>query len=159
MNKFAVPAGISLMVRRSAAKRKYGMEWDKDKRPPPDICPREYCFHWVVPGGKASPPERRYASSLEALRDSVNWPVWPDGGCACSFGRCIRLDPATGEADYYEPHEWNLERAGLPWFYFATLESLGPEFREQFLCESEALWGSTDNGGTGQDPVPDRPRD
>jgi hypothetical protein len=118
------------------------MEWDKYQRPPPEQCPRGYCWHWVVPGGKASPPGRRYKSREEALRDSVNWPVWPEGGCACPFGPCKRLDPATGDADFYEPHTPNLERAGLPRFYFVTLESLRPEFHEQFLRESEELWGS-----------------
>ena len=97
-------------------------------------------------GGRASPPGRRYASTLEALQDSVNWPVWPEGGCACSQGRCTRLHPATGVADFYEAHEWNVERAGLPWFYFATLENLRPELHEQFLREAEELWGSTGGG-------------
>lgn len=124
-------------------KKRSDMPWDKHKRPPPDICPRDYCLHWDVPGGKSPPPERRYASSLEALKDSMNWPVWHEGGCACSFGRCIRLDPEGGDADYHDAHEWNLEQAGLPWFYFATLDPLRPEFHEQFLRESEALWGST----------------
>jgi hypothetical protein len=135
------------------------MEWDKHQRPLPNICPQEYCFHWVVPGGKASPPGRRYTSSLEALEDSVNWPVWPEGGCACSFGRCTRLDAATGEADFYEAHEWNLERVGLPWFYFATLENLRPEFHEQFLRESEVLWGSAEGNSAGRYTPEDKPHD
>ena len=126
------------------------MDWDKHKRPPADVCPREYCFHWVAAGGKAAPPGRRYASSLEMLRDSVNWPVWPEGGCGCSFGLCKRLSSAAGDADYYEPHEWNLERAGLPWFYFGRLENLQPKFREEFLRESARLWGGTDEGGSDQ---------
>ncbi len=135
------------------------MEWDKHKRPPPDVCPRQYCFHWVVPGGKAAPPGRRYASSLEALKDSVNWSVWPEGGCACSLGRCTRLDTATGDADFYEAHDLNLERAGLPWFYFATVENLRPEFHEQFLREAEELWGSSDGGDAEPSAPADRPRD
>jgi hypothetical protein len=120
------------------------MEWDKHKRPHPDICPREYCYHWVVPGGKASPPGRRYASRDEALKDSVNWPAWPEGGCACPFGRCTRLDPAAGDADFYFSHAENLARAGLPWFFFVTLEILRPEFHERFLRESRELWDSED---------------
>src|ERR1043165_9978148 len=100
------------------------MEWDKHRRPPANTCPQEFCFHWVVPGGKASPPGRKYGSSLEALQDSPNWPVWPEGGCACGLGVCTRLDPVNGDRDYYEPHEVSLERAGLPRFYFSTLECL-----------------------------------
>jgi hypothetical protein len=135
------------------------MEWEKHKRPPPDVCPREFCFHWVAPGGKAQPPGRRYASSQEALRDSMNWPVWRDGGCACQFGRCVRLDPSTGDADFYEPHEPKLEQAGLPWFYFTTLKNLRSELHEQFLRESAELWGSTSEDSIEPDASADRPRD
>jgi hypothetical protein len=72
--------------------------------------------------------------------------VWPEGGCDCPFGRCTRLDPVTGDADFYEPHQSRLERAGLPWFYFVTLENLRPEFHEKFLRESEEYWKPTDEG-------------
>jgi hypothetical protein len=80
------------------------------------------------------------------LEDSVNWAMWPDGGCACPFGRCTRLDAVTGDADFYESHGLNLARTGLPWFYFNTLENLQDEFHEQFLRESEQLWGSAERG-------------
>ena len=53
-----------------------------------------------------------------------------------------------GDADFYEAHDGNLEQAGLPWFCFATLENLRPEFHEQFLRESEEIWGSIDTGST-----------
>jgi hypothetical protein len=135
------------------------MEWDKEKRPPPDICPREFCFHWVVPGGFASPPGKTYRSRQEMLEDSVNWPMWPDGGCACPFGRCTRLDGVTGDADFYESHGPNLERAGLPWFYFNTLENLRAEFHQQFLRESEQLWGSAERDNSEPGASADRPRE
>jgi hypothetical protein len=77
--------------------------------------------------------------------------VWSEDGCACPFGRCTRLDPPSGDADFYEPHVPNLERAGLPKFYFATLESLRTELHEQFLRESEELWGPT--SAVGPDPA------
>jgi hypothetical protein len=84
--------------------------------------------------------------------------VWSEGGCACSFGRCIRLDQANGQADFYVSHDWNLDRAGLPWFYFTTLENLRPEFHEQFLRESEQLWGLMDGGSAEKDAAEDLPR-
>lgn len=57
----------------------------------PDICPRQYCFHWVARGGRA-----------------------------------------------------DLERDGLPWFYFSTLDSLAPGLHVEFLGECRRLWGTGD---------------
>ncbi len=131
------------------------MEWDKDHRPPPDICPREFCFHWVVPGGFAAPRGKSYKSRREMLEDSVNSRMWPDGGCVCPFGCCTRLDGAAGDADFYESYGPNLERVGLPWFYFNTLENLRAELHEQFLAESERLWGSAESGSGEPGAVPD----
>jgi hypothetical protein len=123
------------------------MEWDKHERPPVGVCPQEYCFHWVVPGGMTSPPGRKYKSTLEAFQDSKNWLAWPEGGCACEKGCCTRLDPVNGDRDYYEAHDLRLEAAGLPWFYFNTLENLRADYHERFLRESQELWGPTDSPG------------
>lgn len=63
-------------------------------------------------------------------------------GCRNPFGRCSRLDPDTGDGDYYEPHEPNLEEAGLPWFHFiAAPIDIVDNLRDQYIEESEALWG------------------
>ncbi len=64
-------------------------------------CPKEGCFHWVCPGGAADVSGKTHASVDDAFKNG-EWRSFPDGGCACSFGKCTRLDP-DGEADFYEP--------------------------------------------------------
>src|SRR2546428_268420 len=108
------------------------MEWDKHRRPPANVCPREFCFYWVVPGGMAATPGRVYESSQEMLMDWSNWKIYSEGACICPLGRCTRLDPVAGDRDFYESENPALEDAGLPWFYFHTTKNLHPEFREQF---------------------------
>jgi hypothetical protein len=82
-----------------------------------------------------------YASLREMLLDSVNWPVWAEGGCACRFGLCRRLRSGEGNVDYYEPCEPHLRAAGLPWFFFCTLDGLNQESQQKFLMEAIQLWG------------------
>jgi hypothetical protein len=118
------------------------MEWDKHTKPPVEVCPGKYCFHWVEPGGAADMTGRLHGSFEEALARRDEWTAFPQGGCACKFGVCTRLDPVTGDYDWYEPHEPALERDGLPWFYFIpSVAKLVPELQEQYLRESKALWG------------------
>jgi hypothetical protein len=117
------------------------MKWELQQRPPEGVCPEEFCFHWGAAGDKASPPGHTYASVREALLDSVNWPEWPAGGCGCHFGPCRRSRVDAGATDYYEPCEPRLEAAGLPWFYFTTLDSLREEFHQKFLQEAAQHWG------------------
>lgn len=63
-------------------------------------------------------------------------------GCRCPFGLCTRLDAEHGDNDWYESHDPNLRAAGLPWFYFYPSPSkLVSGFREEYIRESEALWG------------------
>ncbi len=89
-------------------------KWKVEEKPPALECPREFCFLWD--------------NSEEA--------------CGCPFGLCKRLDAENGERDFYEPHEPNLERAGLPWFYFiADVEKVVAELREKYNRESQKLWG------------------
>jgi hypothetical protein len=55
---------------------------------------------------------------------------------------CVRLDSVRGTNDFYEPDEPDLERAGLPWFYFIPdTHTLLGERKEPYLRESVALWG------------------
>ncbi|HVK16522.1 MAG TPA: hypothetical protein VM533_06205 [Fimbriiglobus sp.] len=85
---------------------------------------------------------RQYQSFDEAIVRCDDWVEFPRGGCACGFGVCTRLDPVAGDHDWYEPCEPALERDGLPWFYFIpSVDKLAPEFHEQYLRESQALWG------------------
>ena len=66
-------------------------------------------------------------------------------GCGLSdssFGPCTRQDPVRGQHDYYETHDPNLEKAGLPWFYFISSPlKIVKAFRKKYISESEALWG------------------
>jgi hypothetical protein len=119
------------------------MQWDPLVRPPEGVCPKEYCFHWVPPGGLADLSGRKYASREEALATFREWTPFPNGGCACTFGVCKRLETDNGDQDFYEPCEPRLEEAGLPWFYFCTLECLRSEFHERFLREAEQQWGTS----------------
>lgn len=64
-------------------------------------CPKEKCFHYVKPGGHAEVSGKRFKDVKEAVKKGV-WKKFPDGGCACSFGKCNRIDP-EGEHDLYEP--------------------------------------------------------
>ena len=89
------------------------MIWDKYKKPPPDICPEAFCFLW---------------SEL-------------DKKCRETFGKCRRCAANLNNKDWYEPHEPELKRHGLPWFYFiANGETLANEQKEKYLKESSKLW-------------------
>ena len=117
--------------------------WDKHKKPPAEVCPGLYCYHWIMPGGSADMSRRIHGSVEEALSGSSGWQVFPDGGCSCSFGLCSRLDPVHSTKDWYEPCEPFLERDDLPWFYFTPSGyKLSPEKHEKYLLESQALWGN-----------------
>jgi hypothetical protein len=118
------------------------MDWNKCRRPPADICPERYCWHWVPPGGIKDVSGRVYDSVEEAFTQRDGCVEFPDGGCGCSVGFCTRLDPIAGKHDWYESYEPELERDGLPWFYFiATVDNLVEERHEQYLRESQELWG------------------
>lgn len=124
------------------------MGWNKNTKPPADFCPGRYCFQWVPPGGTADRSGRSYRSFEEAITRREGWVQMPQGGCACAFGLCTRLDPVAGDSDWYEPHEWALERDGLPWFYFIpSVDKVDSEFHERYLRESRDLWGEGDGSG------------
>lgn len=125
------------------------MTWDKNQKPPADICPGRYCFMWMPVSGATS-PDGTFLPSRGATSRRAEGNDFPDGNCGCEFGVCTRLDPVHGDHDWYETDDPNLRRDGLPWFYFIpSAEHLVPEFREQYLRESHALWGE------GPDPEPD----
>lgn len=126
--------------------------WEPARRPPADQCPKKFCFHWIPPGGMADMTGKEYSSLREALATRSNWTPFPDGGCSCMFGPCTRLDPVNGSRDHYEPCEPELLRAGLPWFYFSTLENLHPKFHEQFLRESQAHWATQSRENDAETP-------
>lgn len=100
------------------AERYYVMDWKRADKPDGTQCPRRFCFFW----GAAQPGEATH--------------------CGCSFGICKRLDPEHGNHDWSESYEPELERAGLPWFYFIpSPEKLVDELRDGYVAESQALWG------------------
>jgi hypothetical protein len=135
--------------RRHARAGRTPSMWDPKKRPPLDRCPERYCFHWVTPGGCANISRRAYDSLADSFADHDAWVDFPEGGCACDLGPCIRLSRAAGAKDWYEPHEPALERDGLPWFYFVREQSLTRRARRQFERLARVLWGEdTFAGGT-----------
>jgi len=115
--------------------------WNPSTKPPPGICPEQFCFHWLEKGS-------RFAAGLHKnLEDALHHTVQQDvARCGCSFGICTRMSPAEGDHDWYEPHEPRLERAGLPWFYFIPrADKLVDELKSAYRSESEQLWGMANN--------------
>lgn len=83
-------------------------------KPPALKCPREFCFLWDTSAA----------------------------ACGCPFGLCARLGGERGGRDFYEPHEPNLERADLPWFYFIPdADNLVDEAKEEYERGAKRLWG------------------
>jgi hypothetical protein len=145
---------MSFLVRQQEGRERV-MVWDKDQKPPADVCPGRYCFHWVTPGGFANMSGRAYASPRDALADRGAWVAFPEGGCSFSRGTCTRLDPASGDRDGYESCGPELERDGLPWFYFyPSAAGLNPRSAARYRRESEALWGGQQADGPGAAPDP-----
>jgi hypothetical protein len=60
------------------------------------------------------------------------------------FGsKCRRETGSPDDPDIYESCEPELEKYGLPWFYFIPdAEDLDDEFKEEYLRESQKLWGA-----------------
>ena len=91
------------------------MNWDKHKKPPDSICPEAFCFLWSE----------------------------SKGCCRETFGKCRRSTANQSDTDWYEPCEPELEKQGLPWFYFTpNVNILVEELREKYIKESSELWGS-----------------
>jgi hypothetical protein len=112
-------------------------DWDRFEKPPVDVCPQAYCFHWLSAGDWFAPG---YYESREVAFRNLQSIV--TGGCGCSFGCCTRLDANRGDHDWYEPHEARLLQDGLPWFYFIPdPQHVTDEMRDDYLRESEQLWG------------------
>lgn len=59
----------------------------------------------------------------------------------CTEKRCCRFEP-TSEFDFYEAHEPQLEKDGLPWFYFIpSFNHLNETLIKEYIEESEKIWG------------------
>jgi hypothetical protein len=89
-------------------------KWNINKKPPEDICPKRFCFLW-------------------SEEDNI---------CDEAFGICRRAEPEKSDKDLYEPCEPELDKHGLPWFYFIpNSNKLVRELREEYIKESKKLWG------------------
>ena len=115
------------------------MKWVPSHRPGDIKCPEKFCFHWVHPGGAAAIGQ--VFRSIQHSFDEGLWTEFPDGGCACDFGKCRREEPEEMGTDYYERHERNLSEAGLPEFYFSTLENLVSKEHSPFVNDACKQWG------------------
>ncbi len=112
--------------------------WDPRQKPDPRQCPGSFCFHWLPRGTSFASGMHEHLEAALAKARSVE-----TERCACPSGSCTRLDPFKGDDDRYEPHERNLARQGLPWFHFVPgPDLLVPELREEYIRNSERLWGS-----------------
>ena len=119
------------------------MKWEPSKKPPSDVCPKTFCFHWAERGDRIDPSGGEYDTFEQAVAAAQT--VVFAAQCACVFGECSRAVPSRENRDWYEPNERLLREAGLPWFYFIPgPEHVGAEFRERYLAESAALWGADD---------------
>lgn len=88
-------------------------KWDKFKKPPENICPQKFCFIWS---------------------EDVN-------KCRATFGLCKRLAPDKCNKDWYDPCEPELEKNGLPWFYFIpNADKLVDKLKEEYIRQSNELW-------------------
>jgi len=63
-------------------------------------CPKDDCFHWVCPGGSADISNKTHKSIQESLKNG-QWVRFPEGGCACTFGKCSRIHE-NEVVDYFE---------------------------------------------------------
>jgi|SRR5688572_17544129 len=107
------------------------------EKPSPAECPRRFCFFWLEKGSRFA--EGLYDSLQKAIKHAA---FMQDDLCGCTFGVCKRLDPVNGKKDWHEPNDLELEKAGLPLFYFiAAPESVDIESREEYIRDSETLWG------------------
>ncbi len=117
-------------------------KWNPYVKPPADECPEECCFNWAPEGSEVALGV--YSNVAESLKALV--PV-SEGMCIWSFGLCRRLYPHPSLRDYYEPDEPELERHGLPWFYFIrSQDRVAAERREEYIRESKRLWGEAAQG-------------
>jgi hypothetical protein len=95
------------------------MNWNKYEKPPVDVCPQSFCFLW--------------SEEHQSCRET--------------FGKCRRATFDAQNPDYCEPCEPELEKHGLPWFYFvADAEDLVDERKDEYLRESKELWGNPLSG-------------
>ncbi len=118
-------------------------EWDPAIKPLAAVCPQEFCFNWRSPGSLVA---LGLHEDVEAALSALV-PV-TEGHCGWTLGLCTRLDSKDNDRDYYEPHEPNLERAGLPWFYFIpSADTLVEEAKEAYSAEAEQLWGGEEHSG------------
>ena len=112
--------------------------WNRHAKPPPLVCPRDYCFFWVYrddPAGQCGYPVTRVKIPGEDWKPVI----------------CRRLDVTHGTGDYYEPCEPRLEEAGLPWFYFfPNAYTIVDELKADYERESRELWGDGEQDGREQ---------
>lgn len=110
---------------------------DIARKPASNRCPGKFCFHWRTAGTMAAEGLSESLSTALAKARVVE-----QTGCGYTLGRCARLDGLSGGGDAYEPHEPCLAHHGLPWFFFIPRpENLLLDVREQYIRESEGLWG------------------
>lgn len=64
-------------------------------------CPKDECWHWIIPGGSADISGNKYTNIQNALK-KIKWTHFPHGGCSCTFGKCTRLHK-DGSNDFFEP--------------------------------------------------------
>ena len=115
------------------------MSWNPHTKPPSDVCPERFCFHWAERGDRIDTSGGEYDTFEEAVAAAQT--VVFAAQCGCVFGTCSRVTPRSGSRDWYEPNERLLRHAGLPWFYFIPgPEKLAAKFRKQYLSESARLW-------------------
>ncbi len=87
--------------------------WNIHNKPHKTVCPKSFCFLWSE----------------------------VDNKCRATLGICSRNIPDENNKDWYEPCEPELEKHGLPWFYFIPdANHLVDELREEYKRESNKIW-------------------
>jgi len=118
--------------------------YDSHEKPSEIVCPQEYCFNWVEIGDRivTDGENGQTCGSIEEALAKPNFKRVVNSGCNCRDGTCARLSGVKSDTDWYEPSEPALKAEKLPWFFFIP----GPSFiveesREEYISQSEALWG------------------
>jgi len=107
------------------------------RKPNSRICPQEFCFNFVERGTfNSSGLFRSLNVALKHLRFATR------DFCGFELGQCRRISFNPNDKDYYEPNEPFLMKLGLPWFFFIpSPEKLIDKMRDEYIRESESLWG------------------
>ena len=81
-----------------------------------------------------------FGSVEQAFKDA-KWTQFPNGGCSWWFEKCRREESEMIGEDHFEPCDPRFYEAGLPEFYFSTIDCLPVDLQSKFVKEACKYWG------------------